>query len=139
MARIDISIDDKKGVIALVSHARTVSEAIAAADLTGRTAYGIRLLHLAARQPSNRTSAPQPLGTEQVFLCVCGESFSDGWDAVAHCEHHHVSAEIRRDIDRTEDVIRALVVPDPLPSVDWDSLPTVTQEQIDAAQARNAK
>lgn len=114
-----ITFNSTKGITVITSRARSISEALESAELTSRTAAAIRLLHTSARQPSNKIPPPQAQGTEEVFLCACGESFNDGWDAVAHCESHHVSAEIRCDVDRTEDVIRALVVPDPLP--EWDS------------------
>jgi hypothetical protein len=113
MAAITINIDSVKGVTAIVSRAKTVHEAIESANLTARTAYGIRLVHQAAKESSD-SKQQAPEGEAQVFVCVCGRQFYSDTNAIDHVEKHHASSEIRWDIDALEDTIEALITPSPL-------------------------
>lgn len=143
MARFDLTVDDAKGVLAVISRAETVHEAIEIANLIARTAQGIRLIHRSAKElPLTEKvggAIPLPPGVQSAYVCACSRQFYDRWDAIGHVERCHASPEIRRDLDSLEDTIEALIVPSPL--TDWDALATctITQEEFDAVTAKQAK
>ena len=70
------------------------------------------------------------------FRCACGRRFYGPWEearqeAIGHVELRHADKQLKKDIDRLEDVIEALIVPNPLNSWEqlqpgyWENLPTI--------------
>jgi hypothetical protein len=155
MAKQLITIDDKVGVESVEIVVKSVSDGIAAGRLTEKTSLALRLLHEAAKAehvpPGISTTEPVSyfsslsqgtdfergavLGTF-MFRCACGQRFCGPWEeasceAVAHVELRHADKQLKRNLDALEDVIEALIVPNPLNSWRqlqpgyWENLPTI--------------
>lgn len=138
---------------------QSVADGIAAGKLTEKTSLALRLLHEAAKaevvppgvstEPpvSYFSSIPQGtdiergavLGTFQ-FRCACGRRFFGPWEesryeAIGHVELRHADKALKRNLDALEDVIEALVVPNPLNSWEqlqpdyWEKLPTIPSKE----------
>jgi len=50
----------------------------------------------------------------EVFRCVCGTDFGDPEVAVRHVEETHIGEFDVRDLDATEEAIRARITPSPI-------------------------
>jgi hypothetical protein len=129
---------------------KSVSDQIAAGQLTERTALALRLLHEAAKaeyvQPGISTNPPVSYfsslpGTETeqgsvlgtfMFRCACGRRFCGPWEearweAIGHVELRHADKQLKRDPDALESVIAALIVPNPLNS--WEQMSAKVEER----------
>jgi hypothetical protein len=116
------------GIESVQTVVRSVSDGVAAAELSSKTALALRLLHDSAKRQSSPQDEEQPtqpisymdsiMGTF-TFRCACGRVYIGPWEeargeSIDHCERHHLSKAIRKDLDATYDVIEALVTPSPL-------------------------
>ncbi|SRR6266566_86803 len=144
MAKQLITVDDKAGITSVETIVKSVSDGIAAGQLTEKTALALRLLHDAVKSEpvEEGISISEPVsffdsafGTF-MFRCACGRRFYGSWDsaryeAIGHVELRHSDKALRKDLSKLEDVIEALIVPNPLNSWEqlqfgyWESLPTV--------------
>jgi hypothetical protein len=153
MAEQKIMVTDS-GVESVEILVKSVADQIAAGRLTEKTALAIRLIHEAAKaeyvQPGISTTEPisyfsslpnsdfergAVLGTFQ-FRCACGRRFCGPWEearheAIGHVELRHADQALKKNLDAFEDVIEALIVPNPLNSWEqlqsgyWEALPTI--------------
>ena len=116
-------VEDKKGVVEIVSVVNSISGAIENAELLSRVALAVRMVHQAA-QDRTKDSYEQRLPSvdHELYLCACGDRMFTATDAIAHCEEHHASATVRKDLAQLENTIEALITPNPL--TDWDALAT---------------
>jgi hypothetical protein len=138
---------------------QSVADGIAAGKLTEKTALALRLLHEAAKAetvpPGISTEAPVsyfsslPQGTEIErgtvlgtfqFRCACGQRFFGPWEearreSIGHVELKHADQTLKKNLDALEDVIEALIVPNPLNSWEqiqpgyWEKVPTIPSRE----------
>ena len=145
----------ENGIESVEMTIKSVADGIAAGRLTEKTALALRLLHEAAKSelvpPGLSTEPPVsyfssiPQGTDFergavlgtfMFRCACGRRFYGPWEearreSIGHVELRHADAQLKKDLDKLEDVIEALIVPNPLNSWEqlqpgyWETLPTI--------------
>lgn len=155
MAQQKIVVGDD-GVESVEMIIKSVSDGIAAGMLTAKTALALRLLHDAAKAesapegicmiepvsffsslPNDEYERGSVLGTFQ-FRCACGRRFCGPWEearneAIGHVELRHADKQLKADLNKLEDVIEALIVPNPLNSWEqlqpghWELLPTLKE------------
>jgi len=129
MSKQMIVVDSQKGVESVETVVISVSDGVAAGELAVKTALPIRLLHESTKADVKGAVVPinyldAILGVFS-FECACGRRFNGPWDesrgeAIAHIERHHASETIKRDLDRLEATVEALIFPSPL--FGWDEL-----------------
>jgi hypothetical protein len=124
-------IVDEKGVRSVEIRVNSVSDAVSASQLASKIALATRLLHQAAKAVDLPPGPVEPISYQDAvlgtftFFCVCGRRFTGPWEesryeSIRHIELCHTDKDTRRDLDALEDVIEALIVPNPLYS--WDEL-----------------
>ena len=123
MATVQLTVDSQKGITEVFSKVNTIHEALENASLMARTATAIRFLHQTAKEPVEGSVNPLPIGDTKVFVCACGRRLLSSGDAIRHVERTHTNAAFRRDLDRLEDFIEALVTPSPLTEFSEEVLP----------------
>jgi hypothetical protein len=158
MAEQIITVTDD-GIESVEMVIKSVADGVAAGRLTEKTALALRLLHQAAKSellPTGISTEPPvsyfssiPQGTDFergsvlgtfVFRCACGRKFQGPWEearyeAIGHVELRHADAQLKKDADKLEDVVEALIVPNPLNSWEqiqpgyWETLPTITSSR----------
>lgn len=129
MSKLEIVVSEN-GVESMTTHVDSVGDGVAAGQLSAKTALAVRLLHEAAKATDGEVQAAPVSYFDSVmgsftFRCACGRTFRGPWEearyeAIGHCELHHASTTIKRDLDSLEDTIEALITPSPLYS--WDQL-----------------
>ena len=108
------------GVERVTATVRTISEASRAGEAMQAASLPIRLLSDTLREHFHGKAATQgatddsPVEELDVYVCACGSKFHSAGEAVGHVEADHASPRIRRDIDKLEDTIEALITPCPL-------------------------
>jgi hypothetical protein len=129
MAKQHITVDSENGVEAVETVVTSVSDGVAAGELSAKTALAMRLLHEAVKSTEEVQAEPvsyfDSVMGSFTFRCACGRTFRGPWEearfeAIGHVELHHASPTIKRDPDVLEDVIEALIVPRPLNG--WEQL-----------------
>ena len=97
----------------------TIADSTLAAELFQAAGLGLRLTHDAIRQhfagTTHDDAKPLPLGENDVYACMCGDTFTTADKAIRHVERHHCSSKIRRDIHKVEDLVEGMIFPNPLP------------------------
>lgn len=111
----------KEGIERVFTEVTTVADGTLAAELFQVAGLGLRLTHDSIRQHFGpklvtENAKPLPQGETDVFVCRCGETFTSADRAIKHVEGDHASARIRRDLDKLEDTIEGLILPNPLPA-----------------------
>jgi hypothetical protein len=123
-------IDDKtiliaefgtKGVKRAYAAVTTITDGKLAAEVFQATGLALRLDNDSLREHFDVNAAthdakPLPMGENDVYACVCGETFTSTYAATRHVELDHLTEQARRDLDNVEDVIEALIFPNPLPA-----------------------
>jgi hypothetical protein len=123
MATVQLTVDSEKGITEVFSRVNTIHEALENASLMTRTAMAIRLLHQTAKEPTEGSENPLPVGDTKVFVCACGRRLYSASAAVQHVEKSHASAEIRRDLDALESTVETMITPNPLSDWSDETLP----------------
>jgi hypothetical protein len=125
-----------KGVKRVYAAVTSIADGALAAEVFQTTGLAIRLAHESLRehfsdQSATQVADPLPVGENDLFVCLCGDTFTSTDAAITHVERHHASARIRRDLDKLESTIEGMIFPNPLPPVP-ENLPIIKDRTFGA-------
>lgn len=122
MSILNVQIGSDK-IDRVTATVNTIAEQNTAAQLFQAIGLPLRLLNDTLKERAAGPVEPLSQGETELYLCACGDRFESAEQAINHIEADHASARIRQDFDKLEDVIEALIIPNPLPPISEEVFP----------------